>query len=96
MDKNTAIKTIEGIRSELTQHGVSAIFLFGSVARGEAGPESDVDILVEFDRPIGMFEFLDVKDLLENTFKKKVDLVTSGALKKQLRSQIMNEAVRAA
>lgn len=96
MKKNTAIKAIEGIRSELTKHGVSAIFLFGSVARDEAGPDSDVDVIVEFNRPIGMFEFMDLKELLETTLKQKVDLVTLDALKEQLRSQILSEAVRAA
>ena len=96
MKKEAAIKVITGIQSELAKHGVSKIFLFGSVARDEAGPESDIDVLVEFDRPIGIFEFMDLKDLLENSFKQRVDLVTPDALKEQLRPQILKEAVRAA
>jgi predicted nucleotidyltransferase len=76
--------------------GVASLALFGSVARNEAEGDSDVDILVSFDRPVGFFHFLEVKDYLETVLKTRVDLVTEDALKKQLRERILAEAVRAA
>ena len=46
---------------ELELHyGVSALFLFGSVARDEARPDSDVDLLVEFEQPVGLFQFIEL------------------------------------
>lgn len=80
---------------EIRKLGVSHLAVFGSFARGEDRPGSDVDILVEFDRPVGIFEFLDVKDYLESVLRRPVDLVTRDALKPQLRDRILGEAVRA-
>jgi len=60
------------------------------------GPESDVDILVEFAKPIGLFEFVRLKIYLEKLLQRKVDLVTPDALKERMREQILKEAIRAA
>jgi len=90
------IKLIAENRTELNRFGVSSISIFGSVARGEARPDSDIDVLVEFSRPVGMFEFMDLKDFLESILKQKVDLATRESLKHQLRDQILKEAIRAA
>jgi len=73
---------------------VNSISIFGSVARDEAGEESDVDVLVSFDRSPGIFQFLRLKEFLENILSNRVDLVTKKALKKQLSEQILREAVR--
>jgi len=51
---------------ELRHAGVRTLSLFGSVVRGEAGPESDVDLLVEFDRPVGLFELVGLQLRLED------------------------------
>ncbi|HEX8428213.1 nucleotidyltransferase family protein [Hymenobacter sp.] len=61
---------------------------FGSFATGQAGPESDVDILAEFAEPLG-WEFFELEELLENALRRKVDLVTPDALKRQLRDSIL-------
>ena len=58
--------------------GVSSIAIFGSYARGEETKLSDVDILVEFERPIG-WEIVDLKDYLESLLGVKVDLITKNA-----------------
>jgi len=58
--------------------GVSSIAIFGSYARGEETELSDVDILVEFERPIG-WEIVDLKDYLESLLGVKVDLITKNA-----------------
>ncbi len=71
---------------------VKKIGIFGSYARGEESGESDLDILVEFYAPIG-WEFIDLKEFLENIFGKKVDLVTVKALKPQIKNNILKEVV---
>jgi predicted nucleotidyltransferase len=83
-------------REELNRRRVRALFVFGSFARNEASADSDVDILVEFSSPIGMFEFVRLQKHLEEILGRKVDLVTKDALRAQLREQILREAVRAA
>jgi predicted nucleotidyltransferase len=62
--------------------------------RGNAA--SDVDLLIEFARPVGLLHFVRVKRHLERILGTRVDLVTRGALKPQLRDAILREAVRAA
>ncbi|MBT2558757.1 nucleotidyltransferase family protein [Hymenobacter sp. ISL-91] len=61
---------------------------FGSFATGQAGPNSDVDILAEFSEPLG-WDFFELEELLEQALNRKVDLVTPAALKQQLREGIL-------
>lgn len=82
-------------RAELADLGVRSLEIFGSVARGEAALESDVDLLVVFDRPIGLFHFFRVQRRLEQILGCRVDLVMRDAVKPQLRDRIFREAVRA-
>ena len=71
------------------------LFLGLSVG-GAAGPGSDLDILVRYKKTPSFFAFLDLKEYLETITGRQVDLVTEGALKKQLRETILQEAVRVA
>ncbi|MCJ7508312.1 MAG: nucleotidyltransferase family protein [candidate division Zixibacteria bacterium] len=73
---------------------IREIGIFGSYGRGEESEESDIDILVEFCEPIG-WEFLDLKEFLEEILDKEVDLVTVKALKPQLKDKILREVVYA-
>lgn len=75
---------------------VESLAIFGSVRRGSASPNSDIDILVRYREIPGFFAFLDLKQYLEKIIGRPVDLVTEGALKKQLREQIIQEALRVA
>ena len=77
----------------LDSHGVAHLWLFGSFARDEAREDSDVDLLVEFSRPIGMFEFVRLQRELGERIGRKVELVTRAALKPQLRDRTLAEAV---
>ena len=72
---------------------MKSLAVFGSVARGEATDRSDIDLLVEFNQPIGLFEFIRLKYYLETLIGSKVDLVTPDALHPALRDSILNEAV---
>ncbi|PKP58398.1 MAG: nucleotidyltransferase [Candidatus Altiarchaeales archaeon HGW-Altiarchaeales-2] len=71
---------------------VKNIGIFGSYARGEESKNSDVDLLVEFYEPVG-WEFIDLKEFLEELIKKDVDLVTIRALKPQLKDNILKDVV---
>jgi len=79
-----------------TELGVSALYVFGSVARGEARTDSDIDVLVEFDGPATFARFMDLKALLEDTLGGRVDLVTRAALRAPLKPRIEAEARRVA
>jgi len=63
-----------------SKYGLSNLAIFGSYARNQQTEESDLDILVEFNRPIGL-EFIDLADELEQILKLKVDLVSKKGLK---------------
>jgi predicted nucleotidyltransferase len=69
---------------------VDRIGLFGSYARDEQKDNSDIDLVVEFTKPVG-FEFFDLKDYLETIFNKKVDLVTIRSLKPMIKDEIIAE-----
>jgi predicted nucleotidyltransferase len=94
--RERALQIIADHERELRALGVTSLSIFGSVARDEAGPESDVDLLVDSDRPVGYFHLFEVQDRLEALLGCKVDLVTRGGLRPELRDGILAEAVRAA
>ncbi len=74
--------------------GVVDLALFGSTVRDEAGPDSDVDILVSFDRPTDPDCYFGVQFYIEDLLGRPVDLVTDKALRSELRPYVEAEAVR--
>ena len=72
------------------EYKVSKIGYFGSFSTGNQDEQSDVDILVEFSQPCG-WKFFTLEKLLEEQFGREVDLVTSSAIKKQLKSSIIEQ-----
>lgn len=95
MSKDQLIRLLNTHLPELKEYGVSSIAVFGSVARGESSPDSDIDILVDFGKPVGLFQFARLKMHLESLLGKPVDLVTTAALKEQLKPSILKEAIYA-
>ena len=95
MEREEITRILALHRKELEGLGVRSLALFGSVVRGEARPDSDVDILVKFSKPVGLFEFIRLKHRLEEILGRSVDLVTRAALKPQLRDRILEECVNA-
>jgi len=87
--------SIEDIKQKISpilkEHGVKYAALFGSTARGEDNPQSDVDILVRLGRPTGMIGYMRLIEGLESSLKKKVDLVTEDALNKHVRPYVLPE-----
>jgi len=97
MTRDEAIRLLGERRLELADHfGVRSLALFGSVARDEAGPESDVDILVDFRETPGLSEYMRLKLWLEERLGSQVDLVMKGALKPWARPGVEAEAIRVA
>lgn len=95
MELEEAVLRLRQNMTELRGIGVRSLAVFGSVARGEADATSDVDVLVEFVRPVSHFEFFDVRKRLEEILGRRVDLVVRDALHPALRDRILEEAVDA-
>ena len=74
-------------------YGVQSIGVFGSYVRGEAGPESDLDVLVEFSTPPSLFQFVRMKNELAELLGVPVDLVMKSALKPAIGAMILQEVV---
>jgi predicted nucleotidyltransferase len=72
----------------LRAHGVRSLVLFGSTARREARPDSDVDFVVEFDRPVGYFALFRLQDELSEWLGHPVDLATADSLRPELRASV--------
>ena len=97
MKRDQIAKILQTHRAELERrYGVRSLFLFGSVARDEHGPASDVDLLVEFAGPVGYFGLFALHDYIESLLGCKVDLGTPASLKPRIREHVMGECVRVA
>ena len=94
--RDDILNSLRANRRLLDSFGVAHLSLFGSFARDEGRDDSDVDLLVEFNRPIGLFEFVRLQRELAGVVGHPVDLVTLAALKPQLRDRVLGEAVVAA
>lgn len=88
--KETINKHIDFLK--VTYH-VKGIGVFGSVARADNTQSSDIDILVEFSKPIGFFKFIELEEILSKIIGKKVDLVTKKALKPAIREEVLRETI---
>ena len=93
MDRDEILQVLRDHQAELRAMGVKSLAIFGSVARGEATPESDVDVLVEFDGPATFDRFMETKFFLEDLLGCSVDLVTRQALKPRIRPHVEREAL---
>lgn len=97
MNREAVILILSKHRKELSErYGVKSLALFGSMARDEATPASDVDLLVDFDRPVGLFGLFALQDYLEALLGCPVDLGTPDSLKPRLRSRVLAESIHVA
>ncbi|MEK6894267.1 MAG: nucleotidyltransferase domain-containing protein [Nanoarchaeota archaeon] len=76
------------------QRGIKKAGIFGSYARGEQKKNSDIDILIEPSKDMGLFEVIELEDELKKKLKKKVDLLTYASIHKLLHDRILKEEVR--
>jgi predicted nucleotidyltransferase len=84
---------IQDHQTEINSYGVKSLAVFGSFARNEATENSDIDVLVEFNRAIGLFEFARVKIYLSELLGREVDLVTVDSLHRRMKETILHEAI---
>jgi len=97
MKQDNVLQLLKQKNTEMErQFGVKSLLLFGSVARDEATPISDVDLLVEFNRPVGYFGLFALQDYLEKLLGCSVDLGTPDSLKPYVRERVMGELIRVA
>ena len=75
------------------KYKVKTLGVFGSYVRGEQKKGSDLDILVEFQQPVGLFEFMELEEFLEKNTGVKIDLVSKKALKPRIGKHILEEVI---
>ena len=96
MRRTKALALLRDHQAELPQFRVKSLSLFGSVARDQAGPQSDLDLLVEFDGHATYDLYIGLKLFLEDLLGCRVDLVMTKVLKPRMRPSVEREAVRVA
>ena len=95
MQRQEVLTTLNNHKETLQGFGVKSLLLFGSVARDEGRSNSDIDLLVEFDRPVGLFTFMRVQQYLEEILGRSIDLGTPDSLKPYLQEPVLREVIRA-
>jgi uncharacterized protein len=97
MNRETVITALRAHESELRAAGVVRLSLFGSTARGEARPDSDVDLLAAFDnaRPLSLLDVIRIENQISDLLGHAVDLIEEGTLKPRARQSVDREAMRA-
>ena len=99
--KNDKIYTIDEIRKILNnnknyleeKYFVNNFILFGSYAKNQQNSSSDIDLLVNFKKPVDMFDFIDLQEYITKLFNKKIDLGTVNSLKAYVRDRILKDAI---
>lgn len=92
--KQDVLMKLKALKTEIAaRYRVKGLELFGSVVRGEQKGVSDIDVLVEFAEGADMFDLVGLGLFLEEKLKRKVDVVPKRALRKELRSTVLAEAV---
>ena len=97
MDRQDIIARLREHQAALKQRGVSHVALFGSRARGDARPDSDTDIMIEFDPAArrGVYEYVDLKEYIASLFDGPVDVVNRAGLKPYVRPAATVDAIYA-
>jgi len=91
LTKKDAVRTIQENMKEIKNYGIKKIGIFGSIATASNTEESDIDILVEFQKDKKAFDnYMELKFFLEKLFHRKVDLVIKDALKSRIKDSILN------
>jgi uncharacterized protein len=97
MNRETVITALRAHESELRAAGVVRLSLFGSTARGEARPDSDIDLLAAFDnaRRLPLLDVIRIENQISDLLGHAVDLIEEGTLKPRVRHSVDREAMRA-
>ncbi|WP_235071197.1 nucleotidyltransferase family protein [Leptolyngbya sp. Heron Island J] len=92
--RDEVLEQLKAQQSALHELGVASLQIFGSVARDQATADSDIDCLVEFSRPIGLFGLSKIRLFLQDLLQHPVDIGTEDALKKHLRQPVLEDKIR--
>jgi Predicted nucleotidyltransferases len=95
------MKSLEELKAKLEalkptlkkRYKVETIAIFGSYSRGEQTNKSDLDVLVTFSEPIGLYRFIEVEEFISEKLGVKVDLVQKGALLPMIKDQVLSETI---
>jgi uncharacterized protein len=88
------VATLRAHAEDLRRRGVAHASVFGSAARGEDRPDSDIDIMVELEPEVGILAFSEIRLHLTDLLGRRVDLVTPGGLQRFARPSALRDAVR--
>ena len=96
MNREQVIQALKRHERDIRAGGATSLFLFGSVLRGEAGPESDVDLFIDYDEAgdFSLIELIRLKGKIADYLGRKVDLTTRDGLHPVIRNRIVAEAER--
>jgi uncharacterized protein len=96
MTRDDAITALKAQESALRKGGATSLYLFGSTVRNEAGPDSDLDVFIEYDVGSGfsLFDLMAMQSRLEDELRRTVDLTTHNSLHPKLKSRIEHEAIQ--
>jgi uncharacterized protein len=94
MRRREAIELLRQHRAEIAAHGVRALYLFGPTRRDEAGPDSDVDLFVDYDEGFSLLDLVAVKEQIDQILGVRADLTTRGGLHPIFRDDILRDAER--
>lgn len=97
MDAAAVIATLRAHRAELAALGIAHAGVFGSVARGEAGPDSDIDVLIDFapDRVPDLFTYVGIREQVAALFPGRVDVIDQGGLRPRVRQAVERDLIHA-
>lgn len=85
-------QSLQRLYAEIKQrYGIAKLGIFGSYVRNEQREDSDLDVLIAFDEPPSLFEYIELENLISDTLGVKVDLVMEDALKPNLKERILHE-----
>ncbi len=95
MDRHVALDILRSNQAELRRRGVLHAALFGSVARGEARADSDLDVMIDIDAPVvgGIYGYVGLCHFIDDLFPIRVDVANRAALKDRVRAQAEHDAV---
>jgi predicted nucleotidyltransferase len=95
MDRDTIIRKLKEHEAELRAEGISHVYLFGSVARGEADEKSDVDLFYDYDSArFGFLQFMRIRQRAPEILGTKVDVMPRGGIHPMIRDEVIAEAVQ--
>ena len=94
MDSETVIRTLRAHEAELRAEGISHVYLFGSVARGEADEKSDVDLFYDYDpERFGFLQFMRIRELAPKIVGRSVDIMPRDGIHRLIRSDVEKTAI---